>query len=154
MKVKKYKRITATRLHTFSNKCAKVVKAIVEIELGPISIPSLEYLLARSIEEWIQECDAEKETIWNMVYKIPATPVLEDPKKKKKKKKSLGLNLKSLGRTPSKKKVSKKKAGVLSPKSCGGIPLSKNASKKKNPLISVKKIKTAKKCLSKKLDGM
>ena len=134
MKVKKYIRMTPATLHTFSNKCAKVVKAIVEIELGPISIPSLEYLLARSIEEWIQECDAEKETIWNMVYKIPPTPVLEDPnkKKKKKKKKSLGLNLKSLGRTPSRKKVSKKK----------------------NPLIAVKKIKTVKKCLSKKLDGM
>ncbi len=147
MKVKKYNRITHTRLHTFSNKCAKVVKAIVEIELGPISIPSLEYLLARSIEEWIQECDAEKEIIWNMVYKIPSTPDLEDSKKnkKKKKKKSLGLNLESLGLTSSKKKVSKKKARDPSPKSYVPISSKKKVSNKKNPLKAVKKIKTVKK---------
>jgi hypothetical protein len=84
MKVKKYSRITPTKLNKFSNKCATVVKSIVELELGDICIPSLEYLLAKSIEEWIEECDLEKEMIWNKVYKIPPSPVFKEPKKKKK----------------------------------------------------------------------
>lgn len=84
MKLKKYSRITPTKLNKFSNKCATVVKSIVELEIGDICIPSLEYLLTKSIEEWIEECDLEKEMIWNKVYKIPPTPVFKEPKKKKK----------------------------------------------------------------------
>ena len=81
---KKYKRLGKGKILKFSRKCATVVKEIVELELGPICLPPLEYLLIRSMEDWIEECDIELEAIWKAIHG-PTAPVLKKlaPQKKK-----------------------------------------------------------------------
>ena len=92
MTKKKYKRIGKGKTLKFAKKCANVVKEIVELELGPILLPQMEYLLARSMEDWIEECDIEKEAIWKKKNEppVPLPPIVpldikKIPKKKTKK---------------------------------------------------------------------